>query len=268
MQDWRPAGEPRGVVVNVHGLGDHGGLYPYLVERLVEAGWWVVGPDLRGNGRSPGQRGHVDRWSDFLDDFRALFALLDREAPGLPRFLIGTSLGGLIVLDYAERYPETLDGVVAVSAALGRVGVPAPLLLLARLLSRVWPTFSLETGMDLSGLAHDPGVSRAILDDPLFHRRGTARLGSETLAAIARVQAGAPALRVPVLLLHGADDRMVPPDGTRTFCTQLSAADCTYHEYPGGYHALLADIGRDRPLDDLADWLAARAASRREAGRR
>jgi alpha-beta hydrolase superfamily lysophospholipase len=167
-------------------------------------------------------------------------------------------MGGLVALDYALERPEEVRGVVAVAPPLGRLGVPAPLLALGRVLSRVWPRFSLETGMDLSGLARDPTVTERVLSDPLFHRRGTARLSTELMAAIARVQAAAPRYPVPVLVLHGGADRMVPPDGSRRFVAAAHEPGVGLNEYPEGCHALLADIGGDRVLADLAAWLVAR----------
>ena len=257
-QSWRPAETPRAAVANLHGLGDHSALYPALVEHLVGRRMAVHAFDLRGNGRSPGPRGFVERWEDYCDDLGAFLSLVRRDEPDLPLFLIGNSLGGLIALDYAMHAPAGLRGLVTVSAPLGRLAVPAPLLALGRVLSRVWPGFSLETGMDLSGLARDPAVIQRILADPLFHRRGTARLSTEVTRAIARVQAGAPTFMLPVLVLHGADDRMVSPAGSRAFAGRAGSPDKRLIEYAGAYHALFADIGGERVLGDVAGWIEAR----------
>src|SRR6185369_4371068 len=137
----QPAGRARGVVINLHGLGDHSGLYPDLLGHLAAGGFLVHAPDLRGNGRSPGQRGYVGRWEELREDLHALVALVRAEEPGLPLFLLGNSLGGLIVLDYALAYPAALRGVIAAAPPLGRLSVPAPLLALGRVMSRVWPRF-------------------------------------------------------------------------------------------------------------------------------
>ena len=255
---WRPEGSPRAVVVNIHGLGDHSGLYPTLVDHLVARGITVHSPDLRGNGRSPGQRAYVGRWEDFRDDLRRFLQVVREEEPGRPVFLLGNSLGGLIVLEYALHHPDGLRGVVAASPPLGRLGVPAPLLLLGRMMSRVWPRFSLQTGMDLSGLARDPVVASTLLADPLFHRYGTARLSTEVVAAISRVQEGAPCFPVPLLLLHGGADRMVPPDGTRRFAAAAGHRDVRLIEYAEGYHVLFADLDRERVLADLFQWITDR----------
>ena len=255
---WRPDGPTTAILINVHGLGDHSGLYPTLVEHFTARGIAVYAPDLRGNGRSPGQRAYVERWDEYREDLERFVAVVRREEPGRPIFLLGNSLGGLIVLDYAVHTPEGIRGVIAASPPLGRIGVPAPLLALGRVLSRVWPRFSVRTRMDLSGLARDPVVAETVLSDPLFHRVGTARLSTEVVAAIARVQAAAPRFPLPLLVLHGSADRMVPPDGSRAFVARVGHADRELREYAGAFHVLFADLDRERALTDVEQWIAAR----------
>ena len=257
-QSWRPA-QPRAALLNIHGLGDHSGLYPTLVDYCLTHGLAVHSHDVRGNGRSPGQRAYVERWEEYREDLHRFVAAVRAEEAELPLFLVGNSLGGLIVLDYALLHPDGLRGIIAVSPPLGRLGVPAPLLALGRVLSRVWPRFSIRTGMDLSGLARDPAVVQTVLADPLFHRVGTARLSTEVAAAIDRVQAGAPRFPLPLLVLHGSADRMVPPDGSRTFVPRVGHPDHELREYAGAYHVLFADLDRERVLADLDQWITARS---------
>jgi alpha-beta hydrolase superfamily lysophospholipase len=251
-------GAPRAVVISLHGLGDHSGLYPMVAEALAPHGIAVYSPDLRGNGRSPGPRGYIDSWADLREDLRRLVQRTRAELPGVPLFLLGNSLGGLVVLDYASHHPEGTRGIVALAPPLGALGVPAPLLALGRVLSRVWPRFSLETGMDLGGLSRDPAVVEEVLADPLFHRRGTARLSTEVTATIARVQRAAPEFPVPLLVVHGDADRMVPPEGSRRFVARAGQRDKELLEIPGAYHALLADLDGERVLAAIRDWIAAR----------
>jgi acylglycerol lipase len=255
----RPGGAPRAALIALHGLGDHSGLYPMLPEAFLPLGIEIFAPDLRGNGQSPGQRAYLDRWSELREDLRRLVIRVRAERPAIPLFLLGNSLGGLVVLDYALHHPEGVRGVIAVSTPLGDLGVPRPLMALGRVLSRWWPRFSLNTGMDLSGLARDPEVAERVRRDPLFHRKGTARLSTEITATIERVQAGAPAFPVPMLVLHGGADRMVPPEGSRRFVDAAGQPDRRLIEYPEGYHALLADVGADRVLGDIAEWMTRRA---------
>ncbi|HEU5169700.1 MAG TPA: alpha/beta hydrolase [Gemmatimonadales bacterium] len=255
---WRPrAHAARGALVNVHGLGDHSGLYETVVEHFVSRGWAVHAFDHRGNGRSPGRRGHVEDWSLYREDLRR-FVLRTRERERGPIVVLGTSLGAVVALDYALHHPEHLTGVAAAAPALGRPNVPGWMLPVGRVMSRFWPAFSLDTGLDLSGLSRDPEAAARVTGDPLFHRRASARLATELAGAAARVYAGARKFRVPVLLLHGGADRMVPPEGTRVFAALADPAMVTYREYPGAYHALFADIDHPAVLADLERWIAAR----------
>ena len=261
-QAWLPeARVPRAVVVNLHGLGDHSSLYPALGDTIPEWGMALDAVDMRGNGRSPGQRAYVRGWHEYRDDLGAFLAALREWEPEVPVFLLGNSLGGLVVLEYALLHPEGLSGVIAAAPPLGKIGVPPVLMALGRLCSRVMPRFSLQVGMDLSGLARDPTVIQAVLTDPLFHRRGTARLSTEVTSTIQRVQLRAGTYALPLLILHGSADRMVPPDGSREFFSKVRSAGSDFKEYPGAYHGLFADTDADRVIQDLRQWIEARLGS-------
>lgn len=251
-QCWKPL-QPRAVLVNVHGLGDHSGLYPSISEWFPPRGVAVYALDTRGNGRSPGPRGHVQRWALYRDDLHR-FVQLVHEREGIPPVLLGHSLGGLMVVDYALEHPFTISGVAAAAPVLGSIGTPAPMLWLARALARVWPAFTLETGLDLSGLARDPAVVRAVTEDALFHRRASARLATEILAIIESVHRRAATLERPVLILHGTGDRMVSIDGSRRFARGPAAGHVRLIEYDA-WHALFADLGYEQRLTDLTTWM-------------
>lgn len=255
-QAWSARRTPlRGVVVIVHGVGEHCGAYRHVVEQLAPAGFALYGFDLRGHGRSPGRRGHINSWDDFRQDLRAFLRLVAEQRPGLPRFLLGHSLGGVIVLDYALRYPEGLSGVVAIGPAIGEIGISPALMRLARLVARVWPTFSLRTGLDASALSRDPGVVAAYRADPLVHGVGSARLGAELERAVAWVQAHAAELRVPLLIQHGEADRLARPDGSRRFVASVTAPDKELHEYPGAFHQVHNDLCHAAATAELLAWL-------------
>jgi alpha-beta hydrolase superfamily lysophospholipase len=265
-QVWRPA-QPRAVLVNLHGLGDHSGLYPNLAAYFPPRNIALYAYDMRGNGRSPGQRAFVRSWAEFREDLDLFLGRVRRWEPNQPLFLLGNSLGGLVVLDYALEHPNGMQAVIAAAPPLGKLGVPPLLLALGRLMSRIAPRFSLRVGMDLTGLARDPAVIEAVLADPYFHRRGTARLSTEVTAAIARVQAAAERVSLPLLILHGSADRMVPPDGSREFIAKVRHPDQQLKEYPGGYHGLFADFNANEVLDDVEQWIEAHLPPRRAESR-
>jgi alpha-beta hydrolase superfamily lysophospholipase len=258
-QAWLPPlSKPRAVLVNLHGLGDHSGLYPTLAGHFPSRDIGLYAYDMRGNGRSPGQRAYLRSWQEYRNDLHAFLTLVREWETGAPLFLLGNSLGGLVVLEYALSRPQGLQGVIAAAPPLGKLGVPPILMALGRAMSRIVPRLSLQVGMDLTGLARDPAVVQSVLSDPLFHRRGTARLSTEVTAAIARVQEGAGSLSLPLLILHGSADRMVLPDGSREFFSKVRFPDRELREYPEAYHGLFADTGYQQVLADLEHWIEGR----------
>lgn len=255
-QRWRPDDGPRAAVAVVHGLGEHSGRYGFMVAHLVARGYAVHAFDLRGHGRSPGQRGHVGAWSEHRDDVDAFLRTIRGEESGLPLFLLGHSMGGLIVLDYVLRRPDAVVGAVVSGPGLEPVGVASPFkVAVAKLLSRFWPRFSLDLQLDCTAVSRDPEVVSAYRDDPLRHSLGSARWGTESLEAIVWIKAHAGDVRTPLLMVHGGDDRLVSPAGTRKFFDRVSFPDKELHVYEGGYHEPHNDVDRDRYLDHLSGWL-------------
>jgi alpha-beta hydrolase superfamily lysophospholipase len=246
---------PRAILALVHGLGGHSGLFKNIVECLVPQGYAIYGLDLRGNGRSPGQRGHINRWSEFRTDVGAFLQLITAQHPETPQFLLGHSLGGAVVLEYALRFPEGLQGIIVTAPALGRVGVSALKFAIALLLSRIWPTFSLSTGIDLETGVRDPAILAIYDQDPLRHHQGSARLATEYLATVDWLQAQAHTLQLPLLMLQGGADRVALPESSREFFDRVTFADKEWHLYPESYHELYDDLDYPAVLTDLADWL-------------
>lgn len=256
----RPDGAPRAALAMVHGLGEHAGRYADLHRALLAAGFAVAAADLRGFGRSPGVRGHIDGWDDYRADAAAIVALAGSLAPGRPVFLFGHSMGGLIVLDYGLQRPNGLAGVIASGPALVPAGVRRPLLeAVSRLLSRVTPRRTIELGLDPAGLSNDPSVVADYLADPLVHGRVSMRWGAEILRTMARTRARAAEFALPLLLLHGADDPINAPAGSRSFHGGCGHPDATLRLYPGSRHEVHHDVGRVQFERDLLRWLRERS---------
>lgn len=265
-QSWLPAGrDVRGSVLLVHGFGEHSAEYDNVVSCLVPAGFGIHGFDLRGHGRSPGQRGFINSWDDFREDVRMLAHVVAEEYTNRPVFLLGHSLGGAIVLDYALRLPNDLCGVIAIGPAIGEIGISPVLMTAGRVISRIWPSCSLRSGLDTSAISRDPRVVAEYRADSLIHDRGTARLATETERTVAWVQAHARDLRVPLLIQHGEADRIAHPDGSRRFITNAGTSDKTLLEYPGGFHQVHNDVGHEKAMNDLLDWLDRHVPNRSNA---
>src|SRR5512137_2011524 len=125
FQGWQPETPPKAVVCLVHGLGEHTGRYAHVAAALNDAGYALLGFDLRGHGKSGGPRGHTPTYDALMDDIGRLLAEAGQRYPGQQQFLYGHSLGGNLVLNYALRRKPGLAGVIATSPAL-RPATPLP----------------------------------------------------------------------------------------------------------------------------------------------
>jgi len=250
----RPPGGLRGALILLHGFGDHSGRYAHVAEWFAEHGLAVYALDQRGHGRSPGTRGHVSRFAQFLSDVAALRRLVASETAA-PQLLLGHSFGGTVALRYLETEPEGLTGAIVSSPFLAvAMRVPAWKRAMARLLVEVLPAVPVATGMDLAHLSTDPAVGQAARSDPLYHRVMSPRAYREILAAQAAVAAGGRHIRVPLLLLLAGEDRIVSRSASEAFAGTLPG-DVTVRTYPGFFHEIFNEPERARVFRDVEPWL-------------
>lgn len=255
-----PTGSPSAHVILVHGLGDHSRSLPYrtLAEFLSAHGCAVYGFDLRGHGQSEGARMVVNAWHDLRCDLHAFVELVQRESSGGSLFLIGLSLGGLLALDYGQQQPDGLAGVVAAAPAVDASGAPGAIKLAIPVLARILPRASIDPGLDLAHISRDAAAAQEYTGDPLFQTRTTPRLAAETLKAMSETRALASRLALPVLILHGEADTIVPPAGSAAFFQQMPGPDKERLTYPGAYHNLFIELNRNQVFADIAHWLEQR----------
>ena len=253
----RVAGEVRAEVVLVHGLGEHAGRYGHVAAALAERGLRMCAWDLRGHGRSEGGRGDAERYELLVDDLARVVAHFTGK--GRPWFLLAHSLGGQVALRFLEeRQPECAGA--AIFAPWLRLAFEPPWwkLALARTALRVWPGFVQETGNTWARLSRDTAHLASMPDLELVHHRISARLYFSMRTAGEAVLAEAARLRVPLLLLHGEDDPITCHRATRELCERAGSADKTLRLCPGVRHEIHNDLGRERVIAEVADWLVAR----------
>ena len=253
-QSWHPKLTSRAILVIVHGLGAHSGIFSNLVEFFGDRPITIYALDLRGHGRSNGQRGYIKSWSEFRQDLDAFLQLIKAQEPKLPLFLLGQSLGGTIALDYALRYGDRLQGLILLSPAL-KVRVSRFKSILGRLLTHIMPRFALDTGIYIATISREPQVVAGAIQDPLRHTKVTARLATEFWRTVAYIEAHAAELKVPLLILHGGADLVTPANTSRALFATIPLADKERYVYLHGYHELHNDRDRQRVFADLEDWI-------------
>ena len=258
LRAWHwPTEAARGTLVIAHGLGEHGLAYRRVAEAIgPRLGVDVLAFDFRGHGRSPGRRGVVRRYEDLTADLIGALDWAGTRRPGLPRFVLGHSNGGQVALRVAMGPHPGLAGLVLSNPSLFlAVAVPRHKLMIGRVLRRVAPGITLSAVLPSTMMTRDPESIAEREGDALRHSRTNAQLFFGMVEGGPLLEAAADRIVVPTLVLLGDSDPVVDAAATRAFFDRLGAPDKTLIAYPEALHEPLNDLGRDRVLADLADWL-------------
>ena len=258
-QSW-PASDgavAKGVVVIAHGVSEHSGRYAHVARRLTDAGYDAYALDHRGHGRSEGGSANIGRISSAVADIGTLIGIARGESEAPKAFLLGHSMGGALALEFALERQDELDGLVLSAPAASVEAASGLELLAARALSVVTPNLGVFR-VDPTAVSRDPAVVRDYESDPLnYHRKLPARTVAELAAAAEGFPGRLPALTLPLLVMVGTADRLVPPDASRMIAERAGSADKRLIEYDGLYHEILNEPEQDKVMDDLVGWLDA-----------
>lgn len=259
LQDWPVPDDRalRGVVLLVHGLGEHAWRYDALAQRLTAWGFAVRGYDQYGHGESGGVRGGLPSDTRLLDDLvDVLESTRTRLPPDTPLILLGHSLGGLLAARLVALCPDQVQGLVLSSPALD-LGLSGFQKILLTMLSRFAPDLRLGNGINPALISHDPAVVAAYRDDPLIHRRISARVVRFMLDAAQATLAQAPRWQVPTLLMYAEADRIVDPAGSRAFAAAAPPSVVSVRAFEGLYHEIFNEQDAEPVFTCLQQWLDA-----------
>lgn len=253
---WSPDSAPRGVIVLVHGAGEHGDRYAYFAGRCCDTGLAVAALDHVGHGKSDGDYGHLERFQEHLDNLDTFRKRVADDFPGLPLVLVGHSMGGLISACYLLEHQAHFAACALSGPAIKTELEPGLVqITLIRLLSVLAPRAGVLQ-LDAAGVSRDPAVVEAYRQDPLVnHGKMSARFVSELFRAMHHVQSSAANITLPLLLMHGESDVLAAPSGSRLLHDAVSSGDKALQLYPGLYHEIFNEPERDAVIDDLLAWL-------------
>lgn len=257
LRAWLPETAPRAVVVICHGVNSHGGQYVWVGEQLASSGLAVYALDLRGPGKSDGDRFYVEDVADYVSDLSATIALAKARHAGLPTFLLGHSAGGVVSATYVLDNQAELTGFICESFAFQ---VPAPGFALAAIrgLSHIAPHLPLLK-LKNEDFSRDPAAVAALNNDPLIADEvQPAMTVAALLRADERLHEEFPRISLPVLIMHGTDDKATVCHGSEYFYETAGSTDKTLKLYEGHYHDLLNDIGKEEVLAEISRWVDAR----------
>lgn len=256
-KSWAAVGMPRGVLVIVPGFNSHSGYYGWVASNVAANGLAVYAVDLRGRGKSDGERFYVDSFADYSADVDGLVKLAVAANPGLPVYLLGHSAGGVVACIYTLEHQAQLAGLICESFAFQ---VPAPDFAIAALkgLSHLAPHAHVLK-LANKDFSRDPAVVAAMDADPLIaNETQPTKTVAEMSRADDRLKQSFGEFTLPVLILHGTEDKATKPSGSQFFYDHAGSKDKTLELYDGHVHDLLNDVGREQVLADITGWIDAR----------
>ncbi len=254
VRSQRPVSQPRAVVVVCHGVNSHGGQYLWTLDQLAASGLVAYALDLRGRGKSEGDRFYIENVADYVANVAAVIGLAKSRDRGVPVFLLGHSAGGVVSCSYALDHQAELAGLVCESFAFK---VPAPDFVLAIIkgLSRIAPRLPVLK-LKNEDFSRDPGAVKALNADPLIAKEIQPAI---TVAALVRanerLKREFPTITLPVFILHGTSDKATLASGSQLFYDTAGSKDKMLKLYEGHYHDLLNDIGKEKVMADIMVWI-------------
>ena len=259
FRSWPATSDARAVVLISHGLGEHSGRYEHVAAAFNAAGLHVFALDHLGHGQSPGKRAFVSRFSELTDGVAELRAHIATECPSMQVYLVGHSLGGLIAASTVLGAAQDYAGLLMTGPALA-VPTPPPAwqVLLLRAFSAVVPGLK-ALALDANAICRDPAVVKDYVADPLVHHENIpARMVVSLFDEGARVMASAKDISLPVLLLHGAEDKLTSASASTEFVDMLASSDKLCTIYDGMYHELFNEPEQEDVLKTCCEWIKAR----------
>lgn len=253
-QTWEVA-ESKGVVVLVHGLGEHSSRYQHVAEIFNRHNYSVIGFDLPGHGRSSGKRGHISSYDYAMKVIQYFLDYAHETYSGLPVFLYGHSMGGSLVLYYGLTQKPQITGIICSAPGLSTATPTSPLtLLLGKILYRVAPSVTMPNGLDVTGLSRDKSVVEKYIHDPLVTPLVSAALGIELIEKGKWMLDQKRAFPVPLLLLQGTSDRVVDPVKVKQF-SSLVEGNVIFKEWINFYHELHNEPEQEEVIRFILQWM-------------
>lgn len=249
-----PGENIRAVILFIHGIGEHINRYNDWAGLFNKEGIVFTGVDLPGHGRSDGRRGHIKSFSLLHEMIDILVDSSRKTFPNVPIFIYGHSMGGGIVLDYLLRKNPKIKGAIVTGPYLRLTFEPPKFkIILAAIMKNILPGLTQPTGLNASHISHDETVVEKYKTDPLVHGQISVSLFNELVAAAKYSLSHASELKVPTLILHGRDDLILSPEGSREFAGKASLAELKIWE--GGYHELHNEPFKNEVFMFIMNWI-------------
>ncbi len=252
---WVPEIKPVATICIIHGIGEHSGRYNNWARKFCQKGIQVFALDYRGHGLSSGKPGHISSMSDLLNDVEIFINSIKTELENIPLFIYGHSMGGNIVLNYLLNRAQDFNGAIITSPWLGLVNQPYSITIkISKLVNKIYPSFTLSTGIKSTGLSSNQKNQEQADKDPLMHGKITVRTFIELNNSADEIMQSGKQIKIPSLFCHGEADLVTRHDYTQRLAL-TNPSNKKFISYPGALHELHNEPVACTMFTDITNWL-------------
>jgi len=250
-----PPTKSKAVIALIHGMGEHSMRYFHIAEFFACQGVATMALDLRGHGNSGGKRGHTPNYESLMEDIDLFLEKVKTEFPEIPIILYGHSMGGNLTLNYLIRRQPKISGAIVTSPYL-RLAFEPPKwkVILGKLSAGLIPTLSQPTGLETAAISRDTAVVKAYEADKLVHDKITSAFFVNVHFAGPFAIENASKIKVPLLIMHGLEDRLTSPEGTKEFM-QNAGKNVTAKFWPELFHEIHNELEQKDVFETELNWL-------------
>lgn len=251
----KPSGTIEGVIALTHGMGEHSERYFHLAEFFLQNNYAFISFDHRGHGRSQGKRGHTPSLDHLLNDITRFLEKTETIFPGIPVIFYGHSMGGNLALNYAIRKNPAIKGMV-ITAPYIKLAFEPPIwkVKLAEYMTGIFPGLTQSTKLDTKALSRDPEVVERYKTDPLVHDKMSAGFFMHVHYAGLDLMTKADRLKIPTLIMHGADDKITSAPASEEFARN-NPQRIHYKSWPGLFHEIHNEFQKQEVFDYTLNWI-------------
>lgn len=256
-QSWMPDTQAKAVIILIHGSLEHSGRYSHIADYFVQHGYTVYAYDLRGHGRSEGERAFIGSFNLLLLDLESFIAFVRQKEINKPIFLLGHSAGGSIIILSAinNNLPDIKGAILSAPVLKLNTGLPFMTAFFSSFMGYFLPRMKLNK-LNAKLLSQDPEVISSYLKDPLVYKEGLfAGVLSEFIRTINKIQAQMEAVTIPLLILHGTKDYFADIKGSKQLYDRSCSKDKTLNLYENFYHELFNEPGKEKVFRNITSWL-------------
>ena len=255
-QVWEAEQPAKAIICLVHGLGEHSGRYAHVAKVFNQNNYHVIAFDLYGHGKSQGKRGDIPSYDVMNDHVSDLVNEANNRYPGLPQILYGHSLGGLIVFYFCLKTNPKFRGVIITSPGLcTTLEEQKAKMTLVNLLGPVFPGLIIPSGLNPQMISRDPYIVESYINDPLVHDKASLGFAKNSLDIIHYIFDHADEWSLPLLLMHGTEDKLSYSRCSEKIASLMKQGVCTLRLWPGLTHEIHNEPEKDEVFEFLIKYL-------------